>query len=164
MKPERSKDLRALKGSLSQSRSIGTAKKGSLNSASSFLVAPHEWSAPAQARSKANVSQSVGPLLRISSTSVPRKASVAGHLSSGSERTSSSPSASRKSSLSRSHKAFVAWHLGNSYSLARQAKEAIHAETPNPSIERTRSGSAGLAFISFWAKPAPPPRAAHVKR
>ena len=34
----------------------------------------------------------------------------------------------------------------------------------NPSIERTRSGSAGLAFISFWAKPAPPPRAAHVKR
>ena len=36
--------------------------------------------------------------------------------------------------------------------------------TPNPSIERTRSGSAGLAFISFWAKPTPPPRAAHVKR
>ena len=36
--------------------------------------------------------------------------------------------------------------------------------TPNPSIERTRSGSAGLAFISFWAKPALPPRAAHVKR
>ena len=36
--------------------------------------------------------------------------------------------------------------------------------TPNPSIERTRSGSAGLAFISFWAKPAPPPQAAHVNR
>ena len=36
--------------------------------------------------------------------------------------------------------------------------------TPNPFIERTRSGSAALAFISFWAKPAPPPRAAHVKR
>ena len=36
--------------------------------------------------------------------------------------------------------------------------------TPNPSIERTRSGGAGLAFISFLAKPAPPPRAAHVKR
>ena len=36
--------------------------------------------------------------------------------------------------------------------------------TPNPSIERTRSGSTGLAFISFWAKSAPPPRAAHVKR
>ena len=163
MKPERSKDPRALKGSLSYSRSIGAAMKVSLDSAF-FLAVPHEWSAPAQARSKANVGQSVGPLLRISSTSVPRMASVAGHLSSGSERTSSSPSASPKSSLSRSHKAFVAWHLGNGYSLAMQAKEAIHAETPNPSIERTRSGSAGLAFISFWAKPAPPPRAAHVKR
>ena len=32
------------------------------------------------------------------------------------------------------------------------------------SIERTRFGGAGLAFISFWAKPAPPPQAAHVKR
>ena len=42
--------------------------------------------------------------------------------------------------------------------------QGCHAVTPNPSIERTRSGSAGLAFISFWAKPAPPPRAAHVKR
>ena len=41
---------------------------------------------------------------------------------------------------------------------------SFRAVTPNPSIERTRSGSAGLAFISFWAKPAPPPRAAHVKR
>ena len=38
------------------------------------------------------------------------------------------------------------------------------AVMPNPSIERTRSGGAGLAFISFWAKPAPPPQAAHVKR
>ena len=36
--------------------------------------------------------------------------------------------------------------------------------TPNPSIERTCSGSTGLAFISFRAKPALPPRAAHVKR
>ena len=42
--------------------------------------------------------------------------------------------------------------------------KAKGTKTPNPSIERTRSGSAGLAFISFWAKPAPPPRAAHVKR
>ena len=73
-------------------------------------------------------------------------------------------SASRKPGLSRARGAFVALHLGNSYSLAMQAKEAFHTETPNPSIERTRSGSAGLAFISFWAKPAPPPRAAHVKR
>ena len=38
------------------------------------------------------------------------------------------------------------------------------AASSNPSIERTRSGSAGLAFMSFWANPAPPPRAAHVKR
>ena len=40
----------------------------------------------------------------------------------------------------------------------------VEPATPNPSIERTRSGSAGLAFISFWAKPAPPALAAHVKR
>ena len=121
-------------------------------------------SARAEARARANVAQSVGPLLRKGSTPAPRGASVVGHLSSGSERTSRSPSASRKPGLSRSHKAFVAWHLGNSYSLAMQAKETFHTETPNPSIERTRSGSAGLGFISFWAKPAPPPRAAHVKR
>ena len=164
LKPERSKNPRALKGSLSQSRPIGAAKKGSLNSASSFLAAPHEWSAPAQARSRANVSQSVGPLLHIGSTSAPREASVVAVLSSGSERTRGSPSASRKSGLSRSRKAFVAWHLGKSYSLAMQTKEAFRTETPNPSIERTRSGSAGSAFISFWAKPALPPRAAHVKR
>ena len=155
---------RLLKEALPRPRSIDAAKKGSLNSASSFLVALHERSAPAQARSRANVSQSVGPLLRIGSTSAPREASVVEHLSSGSEGTSSSPSPSRKSSLSRSRKALVAWLPSNSYSLAMQAKEAFHTETPNPSIERTRSGSAGLAFISFWAKPAPPPRAAHVKR
>ena len=155
---------RALKETLSKSKSIGAAAKRSLSSASSLLVALHEWSAPAQARLRANISQSVGPLLRIGSTSAPRKASAVGRLSSGSERTSGSPSALRKSGLSRSRKAFVAWHLGNSYSLAMQAKEAFHTETPNPSIERTRSGSAGLSFISFWAKPAPPPRAAHVKR
>ena len=58
----------------------------------------------------------------------------------------------------------ISWHPSNSYSPAMQAKEAFHTETPNPSIERTRSGSAGLALISFWAKPALPPRAAHVKR
>ena len=121
-------------------------------------------SARAEARAKANVGKSVGPLLRISSTSAPRETSVVGHLGSGSERTSRSPSASRKPGLSRSRKAFVAWHPSNGYSLAMQAKEAFHTETPNPSIERTRSGSAGLAFISFWAKLALPPRAAHVKR
>jgi hypothetical protein len=34
----------------------------------------------------------------------------------------------------------------------------------NPSIERTRTGRPSLASISFWAKPALPARAAHVKR
>ena len=47
---------------------------------------------------------------------------------------------------------------------AAKARAAARTASPNPSIERTRSGSAGSAFISFWAKPAPPPRAAHVKR
>ena len=162
--PSASRSEHALKESLSKSKSIGAAAKRSLSSASSLLVALHDWSAPAQARSRANVGQSVGPLLRIGNTSAPREASVVAVLSTGSERTSGSPSASRKSGLSRSRKAFVAWHPSNSYSPAMQAKEAFNTETPNPSIERTRAGSAGLAFISFWAKPAPPPRAAHVKR
>ena len=34
------------------------------------------------------------------------------------------------------------------------------APWPNPSLKRTRSGRPALAFISFWAKPAPPARAA----
>ena len=121
-------------------------------------------SARAEARARANVSQSVGPLLRTGSTSAPRETSAVGHLSSGLEGTSGCPFASCKAGFSRSRKAFVAWYPSNSYSLAMQAKEAFHTETPNPSIERTRSGSAGLAFISFWAKPALPPRAAHAKR
>ena len=120
--------------------------------------------ARAEARARVNVGQSVGPLLRIGSTSAPREISVAWQLSSGAERTSSSPSATRKPGLSRSRKAFVAWLQSNSYSMAMQAKDAFCTETPNPSIERTRSGNAGLASISFWAKPALPPRAAHVKR
>ena len=60
-------------------------------------------------------------------------------------------------------KASVALPRGLRLELGMQPFPALTA-TPNPSIERTRSGSAGLAFISFWAKPAPPPRAAHVKR
>ena len=60
-------------------------------------------------------------------------------------------------------KASVALPSGLRLELGMQPFPALIA-TPNPSIERTRSGSAGLAFISFWAKPAPPPRAAHVKR
>ena len=162
--PSASRSERALKESLSKSKSIGAAAKRSLSSASSLLVALHDWSAPAQARSRANVGQSVGPLLRIGSTSAPRKASVVAVLSSGSERTSASPSASRKSGLSRSRKALVAWYPSNSYSLAMQAEEAFHTETPNPSIERTRTGMALQALISFWALRALPAGAAHVKR
>ena len=60
-------------------------------------------------------------------------------------------------------KASVALPRGLRLELGVQPFPALTA-TPNPSIERTRSGIAGLAFISFWAKPAPPPRAAHVKR
>ena len=59
-------------------------------------------------------------------------------------------------------KASAALPCGLRLELGMQPFPALTA-TPNPSIERTRSGSAGLAFISFWAKPAPPPRAAHVK-
>ena len=162
--PNASRSERALNETLSKSKSISAARKWPPSSASSFLVALHEWSAPAQARSKANVSQYVGPLLRIGSTSAPRETSVVGRLSSGSESTSGSPSASRKPGLSRSRKAFVAWLPSNSYSLAMQAKEAFHAETPNPSVERTRNGRPRLALISFWAKRGPPLRPAHLKR
>ena len=35
---------------------------------------------------------------------------------------------------------------------------------PNSSIERTRSGSVGLAFISFWACGSLAPRASHIER
>ena len=38
------------------------------------------------------------------------------------------------------------------------------AMTPNPSIERTRTGMALQALISFWALRALPERGAHVKR
>ena len=46
------------------------------------------------------------------------------------------------------------------------AWRCVHAKglRANPSFEPTRSGRPLQAFISFWAKPAPPPRAAHVKR
>ena len=42
--------------------------------------------------------------------------------------------------------------------------QGCHAVTPNPSIERTRTGMALQALISFWALRALPARAAHVKR
>ena len=161
--PNASRSEYALEEALSKSKSLGAARKCPAGSASSFLAGLHEWSAPAQARSRVNVIQSVGSLLRRGSTSAAREASVFGHLSSGSEMPSSSPSASRKPSLSRSRTAFVAWHLGNSYSLAMQAKEAYRVR-PNPSIERTRTGMALQALISFRALRALPARAAHVKR
>lgn len=37
-------------------------------------------------------------------------------------------------------------------------------ETPNPSLERTRSGMPHLASMSFWAKRVLPLRAAQLKR
>ena len=60
-------------------------------------------------------------------------------------------------------KVSVALPRGLPLGLGMQPFPALTA-TPSPSIERTHSGSAGLAFISFWAKPALPPRAAHVNR
>ena len=126
--PNASRCERVLKESLSNSKSVGAAAKRSLSSASSLLVALHDWPAPAQARSRTNVGQSVGPLLRMGNAAATRKASIVGHLSSGSERTSGSPSPSRKSSLLRSRKASVAWHPSNSYSLAMQTKEAFHRD------------------------------------
>ncbi len=45
-----------------------------------------------------------------------------------------------------------------------QSTAVAQRARPNPSIERTRNGMAHLAFISFWAKRAMPPRSAHVKR
>ena len=41
---------------------------------------------------------------------------------------------------------------------------SVRSTRPNPSIERTRTGRALQAPISFWALRAPPARAAHVKR
>ena len=58
----------------------------------------------------------------------------------------------------------VSRRSGSANVSAAKARAAAQTASPNPSIERTHSGSAGLAFISFCAKPAPPPRAAHVKR
>ena len=73
------------------------------------------------------------------------------------------PQPSRVGITVTTRKVLVALPCGLPLELGMQPFPALTA-TPNPSIERTRSGAAGLAFISFWAKPAPPPRAAHVKR
>ena len=152
---------RALKEALPKSRSIGAAKKVSLDSASLFFSqfrmngqrprrrGRRQMLVSQLGRCYAWVALLPRARLRFSATLVAAQKERAG-----------SPSASRKSSLSRSHKAFVAWHLGNSYSLAMQTKEAFHTETPNPSIERTRSGKPALAFTSFSAKAVSPARAA----
>ena len=73
------------------------------------------------------------------------------------------PQPSRVGITATTRKVSVALLCGLPLELGMQPFPALTA-TPNPFIERTRSGIAGLAFISFWAKPAPPPRAAHVKR
>ena len=73
------------------------------------------------------------------------------------------PQPSRVGITVTTRKVSVALPCGLPLELGTQPFPVLTA-TPNPFIERTRSGSAGLAFISFWAKPAPPPQAAHVKR
>ena len=42
--------------------------------------------------------------------------------------------------------------------------ERCHEPTPNPSIERTRTGRALQALILFWALRVLPVRAAHLNR
>ena len=49
---------------------------------------------------------------------------------------------------------------GHMWSAVRHPRQV----RPNPSIERTRTGMALRALISFWALRALPARAAHVKR
>ena len=98
-------------------------------------VALNEYksSARANARTRTNVVQSMGPQpSRVGITVTMRKASVA---------------------LPR----------GLRLELGVQPFPALTA-TPNPSIERTRSGRLLQAIISFLALRSLPPRAAHVKR
>ena len=53
---------------------------------------------------------------------------------------------------------------GINIALSERTKVFSSAVTPNPSIERTRTGMALQALTSFWALRALPARAAHVKR
>ena len=48
--------------------------------------------------------------------------------------------------------------------VSQRSAEQGNTVTPNPSIERTRTGKARQALIEFWALRALPARAAHVKR
>ena len=63
---------------------------------------------------------------------------------------------------SQAHRTFPAGSIAS----AGQRKVGFHGlrVRPNPSIERTRTGIALQALISFWALRALPARAAHVKR
>ena len=98
------------------------------------MGAPTVWAYEVGSRSKANVAQSVELL--------PARVGHTG--------------AARESSVVRNQ--------GSSYSAHLEQKLQLETVMPNPSFKRTRSGSAGWAFISFWAKPALPPRAAQLKR
>ena len=117
-------------------------------------------SARAEARARTNVSQSVGPLLRVGSASVIREASVVGLLSSGCE--PSVPPIHPCSGLQREGQ--VGRALAKRYSASMPAKNRASHETPNPSVERTRTGRPLQALISFWALCVLPVRAAHLKR
>ena len=50
------------------------------------------------------------------------------------------------------------------FRVTERATRSATRATPNPFIERTRTGRPLQAFISFWALRYPPARAAHVKR
>ena len=116
-------------------------------------MALRERSAPAQARSKANVSQSVGPPLRIGSTSAPREISVVGQLSSGSERTSSSPSASRKPGLSRSRKASLP--CTQATATVWQCKPKKRSTPRRLTLPSSGLAPAAQAWPSFHSGPSP---------
>ena len=117
-------------------------------------------SARAEARARTNVSQSVGPLLRVGSASATREATVVGLVSSDCE-----PSVPPIHPCSRLQKeGQVVRALAKRYSVYMQTKNHASNETPNPSVERTRTGRPLQALISFWAKRGMPLCAAHVKR
>ena len=73
------------------------------------------------------------------------------------------PQPSRVGITVTTRKASVVLPRGLPLELGMQPFPALTA-TPNPFIERTRSGSAGLAFISFSPKPAPPRVAGYLER
>ena len=145
--------LGVLNETLAKSKSIGAATNRSLSSASSLLVALHEWSAPAQARSKANASQSVGPLLRGGNAAATRKASVVGRLSSGSEETSGSPSAC----VSPVYRAHTKLSLPGIWATAtvRQCKPKKRSTPRRLTLPSSGLTPAAQAWPSFYSGPSP---------